>query len=390
MYDSPRAGGPVMDSPRPVSGSGWLDSPRESILKGRDAFESSVLRNIQVMASRGTLEQSAQNTTSNSFSGARKGIPLPLRSGTCSYVVQPSWANAQFLASNATVCSASPSTSGDDSSGPTSPSCRLIHPLRMEKDSGCATQERKSCSPAQEKDSHSTLTPIPEGTESDLVRGSREVSTMASCTSKPPQTRTGTVPKPESSSEENFLPIRPLCNIREAPIQQMVPPSISEESSVLNENSQTSNGEVTYPGPDSVVSDGVKMNRSGSNESTSDKQISLPSSKTKPLKRIKTYTQDVPSKYCHLCSRKPEKPEGRHLICLNFWEKKCLKIVCKKCFDKNKWNWEVAQAEEVKKEWLCCHCRGVCPRRASCSSYEHTNSVRREKKLSERLFGTRS
>jgi len=101
-------------------------------------------------------------------------------------------------------------------------------------------------------------------------------------------------------------------------------------------------------------------------------------------KRVKHYTQDVPSMYCHLCSRKPE---GPHLVCANFAKRECLKIVCKKCFEKNKWDWARANGDS---KWRCCHCKGRCPKRSSCNSYKRSNEARRKQKLSERLLGNSS
>lgn len=165
-------------------------------------------------------------------------------------------------------------------------------------------------------------------------------------------------------------------------------PSVSEVDSRKTDQIDDTEAQTQIPKAASHLTDSEssKVGRLGSNGSSTEKAGT--STRTKPLKRIKTYTQDSPSRYCHLCSRKPE---GDALICANFTERKCLKIVCKKCFDKNKWSWAEAREAEKMKSWTCCHCRGRCPQRASCSSYEHTNNVRRERKLSERrgIFGQR-
>lgn len=54
---------------------------------------------------------------------------------------------------------------------------------------------------------------------------------------------------------------------------------------------------------------------------------------------------------------------------------------CEKCFNEYGWDWKAASKRS--REWVCTHCRNICPPRAQCAIYRRTNERRRE--LQQRL-----
>jgi len=84
---------------------------------------------------------------------------------------------------------------------------------------------------------------------------------------------------------------------------------------------------------------------------------------------------DSRSRFCHICLRNSK--SVKQLVCNNIHRGSCRKVVCQKCFEQYGWNWELASKDN--REWLCPHCLGCCPPRASCNVYKKTNQTFRKK-----------
>mmetsp|Transcript_15299 Transcript_15299/g.31087 ORF Transcript_15299/g.31087 Transcript_15299/m.31087 type:complete len:494 (-) Transcript_15299:587-2068(-) len=103
--------------------------------------------------------------------------------------------------------------------------------------------------------------------------------------------------------------------------------------------------------------------------------------KEDPAKAIRfRYTENATSsKYCHICGRPAH--SVKVLVCQNFAFGICRKVVCQICFGKHDWEWP--STGENTTDWLCSHCRGVCPERAQCFNYQRTNRKRKTKMISD-------
>mmetsp|Transcript_638 Transcript_638/g.1305 ORF Transcript_638/g.1305 Transcript_638/m.1305 type:complete len:280 (-) Transcript_638:151-990(-) len=88
-------------------------------------------------------------------------------------------------------------------------------------------------------------------------------------------------------------------------------------------------------------------------------------------RRTRKYKNAKPSRFCHLCARK--KPI-RAVVCSNIATSTCLKVTCQSCFQDPKLTFE--EAMQLEAGWTCTHCRGVCPQRALCNSYDRANRKR--------------
>lgn len=88
-------------------------------------------------------------------------------------------------------------------------------------------------------------------------------------------------------------------------------------------------------------------------------------------RRTRKYKNAKPSRFCHLCARK--KPT-RAVVCSNILSSTCLKVTCQACFKDPTMTFE--DAMNVEAGWTCTHCRGLCPPRALCSSYDKANRKR--------------
>lgn len=65
-------------------------------------------------------------------------------------------------------------------------------------------------------------------------------------------------------------------------------------------------------------------------------------------------------------------------VCARIAEGLCRKVTCYKCFQKFGWDWESAAGAT---DWVCVHCRGVCPEgRSQCFIYSRVNSKRESKR----------
>ena len=133
-----------------------------------------------------------------------------------------------------------------------------------------------------------------------------------------------------------------------------------------------------------------------------------------------TKSRSQPSRFCHICSRTSSKVD--QIACGNFATGACRKVVCQKCFEeyvyfiylfindvtfifnliitdlsicfflssyffiRQNWDWEAAYNN--KRNWICPHCRQVCPSRAQCAIYRRTNERRRELQQTQRQTRT--
>jgi len=89
-------------------------------------------------------------------------------------------------------------------------------------------------------------------------------------------------------------------------------------------------------------------------------------------RKPKTYMNKDPSTYCHVCARDSRRTPA--VICGNFGQGVCRKVVCKLCFDKLCWDFDQAAAESSG--WLCSHCTNSCPNTARCHIYDRINAKR--------------
>lgn len=83
------------------------------------------------------------------------------------------------------------------------------------------------------------------------------------------------------------------------------------------------------------------------------------------------HRKKTPSRFCHICVRSAERYGP--VVCSNNETNGCRKVVCKRCFDEHKWDWEAAMNDD---DWKCCHCRNACPEKASCFTYNRSNKRR--------------
>jgi hypothetical protein len=91
------------------------------------------------------------------------------------------------------------------------------------------------------------------------------------------------------------------------------------------------------------------------------------------IRKPKTYTQRIASRFCHICSRMPRKGQ-RSIVCCNMQKGLCRKIVCERCISEQDW---VFPAGKDAAAWLCPHCAGACPARSQCIIYSRINARRK-------------
>lgn len=102
--------------------------------------------------------------------------------------------------------------------------------------------------------------------------------------------------------------------------------------------------------------------------------------KKRPMKKSRTYSKAVPSRFCHICTRQSKK-SSPHAFCLNINRGACRKAVCEKCFTKFGWDWKTASAPGS--QWLCPHCCNICPKGAQCYNYVSFVSVCEKMKIGD-------
>ena len=98
----------------------------------------------------------------------------------------------------------------------------------------------------------------------------------------------------------------------------------------------------------------------------------------KPQIKCTSGQYKLPSNYCHICLRRNTRV--KLLQCHNLKvDGSCTKSTCEKCFRTFGWDW--LNASKGNSEWVCTHCRGCCPSRATCHVYNRANN-RRAKRIS--------
>lgn len=86
----------------------------------------------------------------------------------------------------------------------------------------------------------------------------------------------------------------------------------------------------------------------------------------------------APSKHCHICTR----AEGLHnlVVCGNIRRLECKKVICRKCFAEQGWNFHEAKSSSGAHTWVCSHCERSCPARAQCKTYKRVNDQRKRRR----------
>lgn len=78
------------------------------------------------------------------------------------------------------------------------------------------------------------------------------------------------------------------------------------------------------------------------------------------VKTNKSELKDVadknkPSRFCHICLRKAERVTV--VACGNIFSGQCRKVVCRRCFKEQGWDWDTAITKGSG--WVCPHCRNM-------------------------------
>lgn len=97
----------------------------------------------------------------------------------------------------------------------------------------------------------------------------------------------------------------------------------------------------------------------------------------------KYYSNPTPSSHCHVCARTSK--AVKIAVCARIAEGLCRKVTCYKCFMRFGWDWEDAMRGG---DWVCVHCRGVCPEgRSQCYIYSRVNSKRERRRGGKKKTG---
>lgn len=81
------------------------------------------------------------------------------------------------------------------------------------------------------------------------------------------------------------------------------------------------------------------------------------------------FNNATPSNYCHICSGK-RRPV---IACSNIKLGTCRKVVCEICFQAH--DYGNFQLEVMSDKWICTHCKGTCPKQATCTTYTRVNNT---------------
>ena len=92
----------------------------------------------------------------------------------------------------------------------------------------------------------------------------------------------------------------------------------------------------------------------------------------------KTYNITRPSRFCHICGRKPR--ESTSASCGRLLLKHCRKVVCARClmkyYSKQSYSENAPVGEAPRLSWECPHCKRICPDTAQCNVYGRSNYQR--------------
>ena len=119
-----------------------------------------------------------------------------------------------------------------------------------------------------------------------------------------------------------------------------------------------------------------------SDNATNKEHVKAKSSKSRKNNRSKLVK---PSRFCHICTRITKKLNV--VVCSNIETGTCRKVICEKCLTEN--GFDFSEASEGP-EWICTHCRFICPTRAQCSTYNRINGERRHRERTVKLGDTSS
>lgn len=149
------------------------------------------------------------------------------------------------------------------------------------------------------------------------------------------------------------------------------PVVFSKSPSTWQENIVPSTTPISLQAINSSSSSASRLNVMSSNSSSRSvrKKLNAPNSRT------------VPSHYCHICGRNSRIEFGH---CVNIKLGLCRKVVCEKCISLHEPE-SRQRALDPDSDWLCIHCRHMCPEKARCKQYIKNNHKRRERKARERM-----
>lgn len=103
--------------------------------------------------------------------------------------------------------------------------------------------------------------------------------------------------------------------------------------------------------------------------------------KPKKKRRAAKFDRPVPSRFCHVCSRTPK--SVRLAVCSKIKYGTCRKVICEKCFQLYGYGDFDAAKKTNETDWLCPHCKGKCPPRAQCRTYQRINDRLRISRLKQ-------
>lgn len=125
---------------------------------------------------------------------------------------------------------------------------------------------------------------------------------------------------------------------------------------------------------------GMLAHLAKTNQITDDQLLTL---KPKKPRRVAKFSKPVPSRFCHICSRKPN--SVRVAVCPKIKDGTCRKVICEKCFQLYRYGNFVDAMQTDTADWLCPHCDNNCPDRAQCRTYQRANARIRLKRLKREL-----
>lgn len=98
--------------------------------------------------------------------------------------------------------------------------------------------------------------------------------------------------------------------------------------------------------------------------------------KYKRRRRSRATKAGIPSKYCHVCTR--SSVTTKTMVCSNVKKETCRKIICIVCAADFEWQelYNALSTNVALSAWTCAHCRGICPARAQCHTYNRINGTR--------------
>lgn len=131
---------------------------------------------------------------------------------------------------------------------------------------------------------------------------------------------------------------------------------------------------------------GLQLAHMARTEQISDEEL-LRLNPKKP-RRTPRFSNASSSQFCHICSRKKE--IVRLAPCSKIKDGLCRKVVCDECFQTHGYGKFEDALDVIVSDWLCTHCRGVCPPEAQCFTYQRINDRLRVSRLKHKCPPRRS